>query len=159
MSFPIPPELRALRKFFHAHDPVPERVVTAGYAAAELARECDGTGTLELVSDSAETPTKVRSSSGSSPTRVLTFAMPGRILEMDLVPTTPGMFRATGMVISRAGQGIPTGDVAVRHPFGQCTGGLDQHGGFRVEDVPSGPMSVVFRPTRATPAIADWFVC
>jgi hypothetical protein len=160
MRFRIPPELQALRDLFHIHDPAPDRMLAAGYAAADLAREWRGSGALELVGDSADVPAPAKVRAGHRPeSRVLTFAMPGRIIEMDLVPTTPGMLSASGMVISRAGQGVPAGDVALRHPGGHRQGGLDEHGGFRVDDVPAGPLSVVFRPTRSTPVVADWFVC
>ncbi|RCW46946.1 hypothetical protein DFQ14_101286 [Halopolyspora algeriensis] len=116
---------------------------------------------LELVSDSAQAPASgaLRCRPAGRETRELTFVLPGRLVELDLVSTVPGMFRACGMVISRAGQTVPTGEVVLRHPEGQCVGELDSHGGFRVEDVPAGPLSVVLRTARSGCAVADWLVC
>lgn len=159
MNRPILPELAALRDFFRTHDPVPGSMVAAAYRAPHLAREWRKAATLELIGDSADAPVPAKTRSGHAQPRVLTFAMPGRIIEMDLTPTTPGALRACGMVISRAGQGVPSGDIAVRHPDGMCAGELDEHGAFHVEEIPSGPLSVVFRPDHAMPAVADWFVC
>jgi hypothetical protein len=158
MNHSIFSELAILRDLFHACDPAPGSMVTAAYRAARIARDWREAGTLELIGDSADAP-PAKTRSGRVEPRVLTFATPGRIIEMDLTPTTPDALRASGMVISRAGQGIPSGDVVVRHPDGVCSGALDEHGAFRVEGIPSGPLSVVFRPDRATPAVADWFVC
>lgn len=158
MSQWISAELATLRDLFHTYDPAPGSVVTAAYRASRIARTRPVASTLELIGDSADAPTAKTRSGGIQP-RALTFATPGRIIEMDLTPTTPGTLRASGMVISRAGQGVPCGDVVVRHPDGVCSGALDEHGTFRVDEIPSGPLSVVFRPDRATPAVADWFVC
>jgi hypothetical protein len=159
MSQSISSELAALRDLFHTCDPVPGSMVAAAYRAPGIARGWQGAGALELIGDSADAPPSAKTRSGRIEPRVLTFATPGRIIEMDLTSTTPGALRACGMVISRAGQGVPCGDVVVRHPDGVCSGPLDEHGAFRVEEIPSGPLSVVFRPYRATPAVADWFVC
>lgn len=159
MSRRIPVELRALRDLFHRCDPTPDHMVHAAYAAAARVREWGGGVALELVGDSAEAPVPTRAGAQRSESRVLTFLMPGRVLEIDLVPTVDGMFRASGMVISRAGQGIPEGEVVLRYPDGQQSGQLDKHGGFTVHDVPSGPLSMVFRPASAPAAVADWLVC
>lgn len=159
MNMATSPELTALRDFFRTHDPLPGSVVAAAYRAPQLVRQWRGAGTLELIGDSTDVPVPARTRSWRAEPRVLTFAMPGRVIEMDLTPTTPGAFRASGMVISRAGQGVPTAEIAVRHPNGVCLGELDEYGAFRVEDIPGGPLSVVFRPHRTTPAVADWFVC
>ncbi|MCA1283492.1 hypothetical protein [Saccharopolyspora sp. 7B] len=162
MSPRMPAELRVLRDLFELRDPAPVRVRDAAYAAAGLARARSGAAALELVGDSADAAAAVRSG-GAAPDpaepRVLTFLMPGRIVELDLVPTVPGLFRAAGMVISRSGQGRPEGDVLFRHPGGQCVAELDVAGAFRVTDVPTGPLGLVFRPVGAAPAVADWLVC
>jgi hypothetical protein len=159
MSSSMPPELAALRDFFHTYDPAPGSVVTAAYQAADVAGYCPAADALELIGDSGDAPAPGKTRSGRPESRVLTFAIPGRIIEMDLGFTTPGTLRATGMVISRAGQGVPKGVVALRHPFGLCTGELDGHGAFRVEEIPSGPLSVVYQPHRGVPVVADWLVC
>ncbi|MFC7341550.1 hypothetical protein [Saccharopolyspora griseoalba] len=151
-----PAEIRSLRELFTTEDPVPESVLTASYAAiARRARERES-GSLSLVGDSAEEPVGVRS--GARP-RVLTFAMPGRVLELDLVPMTCGLYRVSGMVLSRAGHAPPSGEVVLRRPDGEHRGVLDEQGAFEVPDVPRGPVSVVYRPERAEPAFADWLVC
>lgn len=155
----ISPELAALRDFFRTYDPLPASVVAAAYRAPGLAREWRGVGTLELIGDSTDVPVPTRTRSWRAEPRVLTFATPGRVIEMDLIPTTPGALRASGMVIGRAGQGVPPAEIAVRHPRGVCLGEVDEYGAFRVEDIPGGPLSVVFRPLHAMPAVADWFVC
>lgn len=159
MSLSTAPELAVLRELFRTCDPAPDSMVSAAYRAPRLAHTWRDAGILELIGDSADAPRPAKMRSGQSQPRVLTFAMPGRIIEMDLTATTPGALRASGMVISRAGQGVPGGDVVVRHPDGVCLGALDEHGAFRVEEIPSGPLSVVFQPDRAMPAVADWFVC
>ncbi|MBQ0922715.1 hypothetical protein [Saccharopolyspora endophytica] len=153
----IPAELRRLRELFQAQDPVPDRVLAGSYAAVAMRAARGDRGELKLVGDSADERIGVRA--GGSQSRVLTFAMPGRVLEMDVVPTAAGLVRVSGMVLNRSGQAPPTGEVVVRHPSGERSGELDRDGAFQVADVPRGPVSVVFRPERAEPAIADWLVC
>ncbi|WP_433870433.1 hypothetical protein [Saccharopolyspora sp. CA-218241] len=155
MSGP-PEELRALREIFQSCDPVPQRAVDAAYAAVRF-RSGTSTSALELVADSVDEPAPVRSWGPAS--RVLTFLMPGRIVELELVPTVPGLYRVSGLVINRAGQSRPGGRLAVRHPAGERAAELDEHGAFAVPDVPRGPISVVFQAPRSAPAIADWLVC
>lgn len=163
MNPPIPPELRALRDFLTASDPMPAAVTQSGYAALAHVQDWKNVRAqqLELVSDSMDTPAATRFVGRTSRprSRVLTYMMPGRIIEMDLVTTSPGAFQATGIVIDRAGRGVVSGEVVVRFPGGQRCGQLDRHGSFQVDDVPSGPLSVVFRPTEGAPAIAKWLVC
>ncbi|MEU6127575.1 hypothetical protein ABZ805_00240 [Saccharopolyspora sp. NPDC047091] len=162
MSPRMPAELRVLRDLFELRDPAPGRVRDAGYAAAGLARSRSGAASLELVGDSADAAAAVRSGSATAEPaepRVLTFLMPGRIVELDLVQTVPGLFRAAGLVISRAGQRRPAGDVLFRHAGGECVAELDEAGAFRVADVPAGPLGVVFRSAGAAPAVADWLIC
>lgn len=159
MSRRMPIELRMLRDVFQACDPPPGHVLAAAYGAAARAQEWRGAVALELVGDSAEAPVPTRAGAGQPESRVLTFLMPGRVVEVDLVPTMSGVFRASGMVISRAGQGVPVGEVVLRHPSGHQVGPLDEHGGFAVQDVPSGPLSLVLRSRSAPPAVADWIVC
>jgi hypothetical protein len=154
----MPAELRRLRELFQSCDPVPEHALAGAYAAMARRSSHQDPVVLKLVGDSAESLASVRSSARPEP-RVLTFAMPGRVLEIDLVPTVAGHYRASGIVLNRAGQAPPAGEVVLRHPAGECAGSLDEHGAFRVADVPRGPLSVVFRPDRSSPAVADWLVC
>lgn len=152
----MPAEVRRLRELFTSEDPVPENVWTASYAAVAMRSGARSTVPLQLVGDSAEEPVGTRS--GARP-RVLTFAMPGRVLELDLVPMTCGLYRVSGMVLARSGDVPPAGEIVLRRPDREYRGVLDEHGAFEVSDVPRGPISVVFRPERAEPAIADWLVC
>ncbi|MGP4015142.1 hypothetical protein [Saccharopolyspora sp. 5N708] len=158
MNQRMPAELRRLRELFQSCDPIPEHALTGAYAAVRQRSADRDSEVLKLVGDSAESMASVRASGRPEP-RVLTFAMPGRVLEMDLIPTVGGQYRASGMVLNRAGQAPPVGEVVLRHPGGECSGSLDEHGAFRVADVPRGPLSVVFRPVRSAPAVADWLVC
>ncbi|MGW3468313.1 hypothetical protein ACWDKQ_07520 [Saccharopolyspora sp. NPDC000995] len=157
MNQRIPVELRGLRDLFRSCDPIPEQALAGAYAAMAQRSPIEDPVVLKLVGDSAESLARVRS--GQPEPRVLTFAMPGRVLEVDLVPTVGGLYRASGMVLNRAGQAPPVGEVVLRHPAGECAGPLDEYGAFRVADVPRGPLSVVFRPVRSAPAVADWLVC
>lgn len=155
----FPGELRALRELFQSCDPAPPRIVGAAYAAVSRAREWTGSGVLELVSDSADDPARTAVRAGEPvEARSLTFVVPGRVVELDLVPVVPGMLCASGVVISRAGQ-PPAGELVVRHVDGQSAGELDEHGTFRVDDIPSGPVSPVLRTGGSEAAVADWLVC
>ena len=163
MSSNTPDEFRDLRDLFHDQDPVPEHAVAAAHAALEVVRglrELDA-GRLRLISDSADSTeaTPVRIRTGHAPLRTLTFAVPGELLGMDFVVTAPGLLRATGMVIGNANLDPPAGVVELRHPGGRCSGVLDEQGNFVLEAVPSGPLSVVYRPERSAPAVSDWMVC
>ncbi|GAA2329321.1 hypothetical protein GCM10009854_00080 [Saccharopolyspora halophila] len=152
----MPTEIHRLRELFTTEDPVPEKVLAASYAAVAVRSESADPVPLQLVGDSAEEPVGTRS--GAQP-RVLTFAMPGRVLELDLMPITCGLYRVSGMVLARAGDAPPSGEIVLRRPDREYRGVLDEHGAFEVSDVPRGPVSVVFRPERAEPAVADWLVC
>lgn len=156
----LPGELRALRELFLAGDPAPSRIVDAAYSAVARAREWSGSAAMELVCDSADGPVAapVRAGERAPASRSLSFAVPGRIVEVDFVPAVPGTLRATGMVISRTGQ-PPSGELVVRHGAGHSVGELDEHGAFRVDGIPSGPVSPVLRTGGAVTAVADWLVC
>lgn len=157
MGSRFPAELQSLRRFFQQYDPAPEHTVAAAYAA--LGRRFGaGATALELVADSAADQSRVRSTSGPQP-RVLTFAMPGRVLELGLVPGRSGTFHASGMVLNRAGHTPPDGEVVIRHPRGSCRGDLDEYGVFEVDGVPRGPISVVLQSRCSAPAVTDWLVC
>lgn len=156
----LPGELRALRELFQSCDPVPARVVDTAYAAVSRAREWSGSAALELVSDSADAPVPaaVRAGEHRVESRSLTFVVPGQVVELDLVPVVPGTLRAKGVVISRTGH-PPAGELVVRHVDGESAGELDEHGAFRVEDIPNGPVSPVLRTGGSQAAVADWLVC
>ncbi|RKT84882.1 hypothetical protein SAMN05421805_10174 [Saccharopolyspora antimicrobica] len=158
MNGGLPSELRELRELFRCSDPVPERALAGAYAAMSRRMAYQDADSLRLIGDSAESSAKVRSIGPAEP-RVLTFAMPGRVLELDLAPVAEDRYQVSGLVLNRAGGTPPTGDVVLRHRSGECAGALDEHGAFRVLDVPRGPLSVVFRPLRSAPAVADWLVC
>ena len=159
MSISERSDLRALRAWFDEHDPAPPHLARAAYAALDVAGVFGDGPALELVSDSAELTVPTRTAARAAEPRVLTFLMPGRLVEVDLVPTVPGCYRARGVVMCRAGDHVPAGRVALRHPAGECVATLDMHGAFAVEDVPRGPLSLVFRSEGSPPAVADWLVC
>ncbi|MBE9374840.1 hypothetical protein IQ251_10340 [Saccharopolyspora sp. HNM0983] len=147
-----PPELAALRTVFESGDPVPGAVVAAAYAAGGYAS--GPVPGLELVADSAQAARRVRSR-----TRELTFTTAERTLDMDLVPARRGFLLATGIVLEHAGAVALGSSVVVRHPRGECSGKLDEHGSFRIAGIPRGPISVVLRPGCGAAAGADWLVC
>jgi hypothetical protein len=155
----VPWELSGLRRLFDSRDPVPDSVVLAALAAPNTVRGWSGAEQLELVDDSAEAPVSANVRSWPGKSRVLTFAAGTRVIEMDLASTAPGLMRASGMVLNRNDPGVPSGGVVLRHPSGQCGSPLDEHGRFLVDDVPRGPLSVVFRTDRSAPAVADWLIC
>ncbi len=161
MSDFVPDELRVLRTVFQLCDPVPECALDAAYAAARFVSSegSPATEVLELVADSADTPGPALTRGADRTSRVLTYALPGRVLEMDLIPTVPGMLTARGIVLDRAGSHGLGASVTLRHPDGDHTGVLDRHAAFRIDDVPAGPLSVMLRPTGSTPLVADWLVC
>lgn len=152
MKMRAAPELSALRTVFQTCDPVPDAVVAAAYGAGRYAGGAEST--LELVADSAETSRRVRSR-----TRELTFTAVQRTLDMDLIPAAGGFVLATGIVLEHVDCAAPCSSVAVRHPHGECTGGLDEHGSFRIAGIPRGPVSVRLQPSCGAPVSADWFVC
>lgn len=152
MKMRTTPELTALRGVFQSGDPVPDAVVAAAYGAGRYA---GGPGSaLELVADSAETSRRVRSR-----TRELTFTAAERTLDMDVIPAACGFLLATGIVLEHADCAAPCSSVVVRHPRGERTGQLDEHGSFRIAGIPRGPVSVVLHPGRGAPVGADWIVC
>ncbi len=161
MTAHLPPELLHLRELFRRRDPAPVHAVNAAYAAANLVHRNGDTGpqSLRLIGDSAEAPDPVGVRAGRGDSRTLTFAVPGRLLEVDLVPTTPERYRARGVVVSRAGQAPPSGLVTVRHPEGQVSGEIGPSGGFTAEDIPAGPVSVLLHTARGVRAASDWLVC
>lgn len=158
MSAGLPSELRELADLFRSCDPVPERALAGAYAAMSRRAGYQDPVSLRLIGDSAESWAKVRSIGLPEP-RVLTFAMPGRVLELELAPVEEDRYQVSGLVLNRAGGAPPTGGVVLRHRSGECAGALDEHGAFQVPDVPRGPLSVVFRPLRSAPAVTDWLVC
>lgn len=157
----VPTELRDLRDLFRRRDPAPAHAVQAAYAAADVVGRdpIAGVEPLRLISDSAEAPHPVPVRAGRAEPRTLTFAVPGRLIEVDLVPTTPERFRARGIVVSRAGQAAPAGTVTLRSPDGRCSGEIDPGGGFSADDVPAGPISMLLTTARGVRAASDWLVC
>ncbi|SFD94556.1 hypothetical protein SAMN04487819_105264 [Actinopolyspora alba] len=168
----IPEELRSLGRLFRRTDPTPDRAISAAYGAARrLVRERDSVGVLEPLGDSAlrcraveESSDVAEESSGAAEVRTLSFAAPGRLVELELRPARQGMFLARGIVLSRAGQPSPAGAVIVRHGQGECRGELDDCGGFAVPGVPAGPICLRLHTRRADGLVthrtgSDWFVC
>lgn len=165
MSTRKPFELRSLGEMFRERDAVPESAVTAAYAAIGRSAHTARTTELALIADSADSAreeTPEPEGAGyeiDDPARTLAFALPGRVIELELIPNGAKQFRARGMVVSRAGQPVPSGTFALRHNRGEAGGKLDACGGFVVDQVPAGPLSVRFITTSGVVAISDWFVC
>ncbi|SFT60921.1 hypothetical protein SAMN04487904_104254 [Actinopolyspora lacussalsi subsp. righensis] len=168
----VPEELRSLGRLFRRTDPTPDRAISAAYGAARrLVRERDSVGVLEPLGDSAvrrralgDSSGAVGEPSGAAEVRTLSFAAPGRLVELELRPTRQGQFLARGIVLSRAGQPSPSGAVIVRHGKGECRGELDGCGGFAVPGVPAGPICLRLHTRRADGLVthrtsSDWFVC
>ncbi|SDP86708.1 hypothetical protein SAMN04487905_11116 [Actinopolyspora xinjiangensis] len=165
MNVGVPEELRSLGRLFRQVDPAPERAVGVAYGAADrLVRRCGSGVVLARVGDSAA-PVHPDGASGAVPrVRTLSFAAPGRRVELELRGPLAGAFRLRGIVLSRSGQPSPSGVVTVRHGRGECHGELDSCGGFTVRDVPTGPVRLLLFTRRADGALAhrassDWFVC
>lgn len=156
----MPAELRVLREMFHRGDPLPDRMLDAAYAAAGRRHGFDRHTGLELIGDSAQDPGRTRSDSAGPDTRVLTYLMPGRIVEVDLVPLHEDVFRASGIVLDHLRDGPAQGEVLLRSADEQHAIGLDEMGRFGTADVTAGPLSVIFHPAgEPAPAVADWLVC
>ncbi|SDJ82623.1 hypothetical protein SAMN04487820_102260 [Actinopolyspora mzabensis] len=161
----IPEELRSLGRLFRRTDPTPERAISVAYGAARrLVRERDSVGVLEPLGDSAFRGRAVDESRGAAEVRTLSFAAPGRLVELELRQTRQGRFLARGIVLSRAGQPSPSGTVILRHGRGECRGELDGCGGFAVAGVPAGPICLRLHTRRADGLVthrtsSDWFVC
>ncbi|MGJ7905749.1 hypothetical protein ACOQFL_04630 [Actinopolyspora sp. H202] len=172
VSTGIPEELRSLGRLFRSTDPTPERAIGAAYGAVRrLSRERDSGGALEPLGDSAvrcrafgESHGAAGDWWGAAGVRTLSFAAPGRLVELELRQTRPGLFLARGIVLNRAGQPGPWGTVIVRHGRGECRGELDDCGGFAVAGVPAGPICLRLHTWRADGLVtqragSDWFVC
>lgn len=155
----MPAELRVLGEMFQRGDPVPDRMRDLAYAAGRRRGIDHGSG-LELIGDSAEDLTRTRSGGAEPDVRVLTYLMPGRIVEVDLVPLREGLFEASGIVLDEVRGGPARGEVLLRTAAEQHAAELDADGRFGTAEVQAGPLSVVFHPAgEQRPAVADWLVC
>ncbi|WP_017976961.1 hypothetical protein [Actinopolyspora halophila] len=158
MSAAPPPELNLLGKLFLAGDPTPRRALASAYRAVEklLGGQAPNARLVPL-SDTAELASGL--DEGADGPRVLTFGVPGRVVELELVATGPGLLRAGGMVLSRTGQSQAGGVLSVRHGAGESHDVLDDCGGFLVRGIAAGPVSVLFRSRWGFGAATDWFAC
>jgi hypothetical protein len=129
-----------IRRLTGAFPPVPERTLALGHAA--FAWYVPGATLASVTSDSAETPPGVR---GGSP-RTLTFGGPGVSVEIEVCGR-----EIVGQLMPPAGA-----EVILRSPGGERGTRTDDAGGFVLLDVPSGPVSLLFRLGDATSVVTSW---
>ncbi|NYH78733.1 hypothetical protein FHR84_002058 [Actinopolyspora biskrensis] len=161
MSAAPPPELNLLGELFLAGDPAPRRAFAGAYRAVEkvLGRRAPDARLVPLsdTADRAELVPGLEERAGGP--RVLTFGAPGRVVELELVTTAPGLLRAGGVVLSRTGQSLAGGVLSVRHGAGESHDVLDDCGGFLVRGIAAGPVRVLLRSRWGSSAATDWFAC
>ncbi|NHD16456.1 MULTISPECIES: hypothetical protein [unclassified Actinopolyspora] len=155
------PELNLLGELFRLGDPAPRRAIASAYRAVERFRGGRSPNArLVPLSDTADRP---ESSPGSDADaegpRVLTLGAPGRVVELELVGTGPGLFSAAGVVLGRTGQSQAGGVLSVRHGAGESHDVLDHCGGFLVRGIAAGPVSVLLRSRWGFSVATDWFTC
>jgi hypothetical protein len=120
--------------------PVPERTLALGHAA--FGWYVPDATLAAVTADSANTPAGVR---GGGP-RTLSFDGPGVGVEIEV--------RGREIV----GQLIPSAEaeVLLRSPRGERGTRTDEAGGFVLLDVPSGPVSLLFRLPDAGSVVTSW---
>lgn len=153
-------ELLALRELFRAYDPAPDSANAAACAARVSARGLRTNAMpLTLLSDSAAETAPLLRESGLWPgARALTFGVREYLIDFDVLPSAPQTLTASGLVLCRSGQPLPYGSLTFRYPDDEVHSELDPFGRFTAEQIPAGPVSVVFHTRRGVPAVADWVV-
>ena len=135
-----------LRRAVAEHDPVPESVVAAARASltwltidAELARLVEDSSLVGAGTRAVEQPVILTFDSG---TVVVTL----EVMSLD------DLRQITGHI-----DGSFT-SVLVRHRDGELTAPIDPHGRFRVDEVPAGPVSLVFQAIEpgGRPFTTEW---
>jgi hypothetical protein len=138
-------ELRALAA---EHDPVPPGAIAAARSA--IAWRTMDAELAELIGDAASDAPLAGVRSAATPT-LLTFESPNLTVEVEVLETATGL-RLLGQLVP----GTP-GQVEARHQGGTTTVAADEIGRFRVDGVPSGPVSL---RCSAGPRVVetDWFL-
>jgi hypothetical protein len=123
-----------------AFPPVPDHLVELGLAAFGWFVP---DATLATVAyDAAETPAGIR----GDDVRTLTFAGPGVRVELEI-----GDREIVGQLTPAA-----DAEVVLRSPRGERRARTDESGGFVLAEVPSGPVSLLFRLADAGSVVTSW---
>lgn len=153
---PTDPELRLLgtiRDMFERADPVPDRVRAAAHAAIEL-RDLDAQ-LAELLRDSAvdEVDRELAGVRGAGTVaRLLTFSVGAeRYVEVDVENDGERHRTLAGYVVPG-----DAGRLMVEHAGGHLSGEIDEHGGFSVARVASGPIRLRVSLDGARPIVTQW---
>lgn len=133
-------------------DPVPRRVIADAERAGLLLPQRGMEDHLALAADSALRPA-IAGMRGATGSRRLRFRCGNTVVEIELVPTGPGMLAAVGAT-RRAGGGA--GTVTMQWPGGTAESPVDGTGAFRFKGVPAGPLRVLVRTASGT-AASEWF--
>lgn len=130
---------------FRTVEPVPEAVSAAARAA--FGRRVPGAVPARLVSETD--PPVAATLRGPAP-RLLTFKGGGRTVEVELTPAERGF--------EIAGRLLPPADarVRVRRTDGEITGRTGSGGRFVVEEVPPGPVSLLFLLPDGSSVVTGW---
>lgn len=128
-----------------AFPPVPERTLALGHAA--FGWYAPGATLAAVTSDTAEPPPGVRGAPArDGGPRTLTFGGPGVGVEIEVRGR-----EIVGQLMPPAGA-----EVLLRSPGGDRGTRTDEAGGFVLVDVPSGPVSLLFRLGDATSVVTSW---
>jgi hypothetical protein len=129
-----------IKRLAGALPPVPERTLALGNTAVDW--YVPAATLASVTSDSAGTPAGVR---GGGP-RTLTFGGPGVSVEIEVCGP-----EIVGQLMPPAGA-----EVVLRSPGGERGTRTDEAGGFVLLDVPSGPVSLLFRLSEGASVVTSW---
>jgi hypothetical protein len=121
--------------------PVPDRLLTLGYAAFTW---FEPTATLAALTAESTAPAGVR---GAAPRR-LTFAAPSVSVEIEM---------CDGEIVGQLSPPSPA-EVLLRSPRGERDTRTDEAGAFALCGVPAGPFSLLFRLGDASSVVTSWIV-
>lgn len=137
--------LKLVSAAFRTVEPVPEAVSAAARAA--FGRRVGGAEWARLVSEADLRPDPALR--GPAP-RLLTFEGGGRAVEVEFAPAGRGFEIAGRMLPPTAAQ------VRVRHTDGEIAGRAEPDGRFVVEEVPPGPVSLLFHLPDGSTVVTGW---
>jgi hypothetical protein len=128
---------------FSVLDPAPPALLVTGRTA--LRHHLPHAALAELTADQDAATAGVRSRA----TRLLTFTLPGTLIEVEV---------SGDRVLEMFGRLMPPtrAKVLVRHPEGERRAETDGDGHFAVEGIPSGPVSLVFGLPDETAVVTSW---